>query len=64
MATQYELTEVVVRPPEEDRAGARPCSTKVCDENDRQRVNEVGKPPFHPYCLCQTALVLEPVSEI
>jgi hypothetical protein len=64
MATQYELTEVWVRPPEEDRGGLRPCTTRACDENAGKRVDEVGRPPAHPHCVCQTALVLEPVGEV
>ena len=35
-----------------------PCTTGICEDNDGQPVSEVGRPPAHPYCICDTVIVL------
>ncbi|HSE98106.1 MAG TPA: hypothetical protein VLD57_07515 [Blastocatellia bacterium] len=62
--TQYKFTEVWKTQEPEDRGGmlASGRIPDICDHNNGKPVEEVGLPPAHPNCYCETAIIVEVVD--
>ncbi len=58
----YEFVEVWQVQPDDERGQMvdRGLTPDICDYNDGEPVSEVGRPPAHPNCYCDTRVVVRP----
>lgn len=58
----YEFVEVWHVKPDDQRGqmAARGLTRDICDFNDGEPVSDVGRPPAHPNCYCETRVVVRP----
>jgi hypothetical protein len=62
--TPYEIVEVwkAQEPGDRGQMEARNLIPDICDFKNGQPVREVGRPPAHPHCYCETAFVIRPAE--